>query len=526
VEARLVFLEGKRKGEILALSEQRTTIGRGAENTVTIDDDSVSRRHCIIQISDDQFEIRDLNSTNGTFLNGVRIAEVSTLSYGDEIRIGHSRLLFTSSEAQDFNGYGKWVNDISFVDEKALEESSVFELQIDKGATKILDTKALFETTREHRAVRDLVTIYRVGNAIHSIQDLSQLLQTVLDLVFEVVEADTGIIMLIEDGTEKLVPKVSRSRLPGRRKKRLAISHSIARRVLEGGTSILTGDALFDERFKNEESVFINGIRSAICVPLRGKNRVVGLLYADNHREKQAFEEADLRLLTAIGIQAGIAIENILLFEDKKELLLGSIKALVASEEARDPYTRGHSERVAANSVAIARELKLDDETISRIELAALLHDVGKVGIPDNILRKGSLIDSTEMELIRMHSTKGAEIIGHIKGVEEIAKAVRHHHERFDGSGYPDGLASTQIPLASRIIALADAYDAMTSDRPYRAAMSREETLKEIRKAAGAQFDEELVRIFTSIIKRGGARIENGTQVSEEPAYTHLKDTT
>ncbi len=524
VEARLVFLDGRRKGETLTLSEKETTIGRDAENLLTLDDESISRQHCTILISDDHFEVRDLNSTNGTLVNGVRVSGIAPLSYGDEIRIGHSHFLFTSSEARDLNGLSRVFNNISFADEADILESSVFELQIDKSATKILDTKALLETSREHRAVRDLVTIYRVGNALHSIQELPQLLETILELIFEVARADTAILMLTDRETGKLIPKVSRSRLQAKRRKRLAISHSIASRVLEGGTSILTGDALFDERFKDAESVFINGIRSAICVPLKGNNKVVGLLYADNHREKEAFEEADLRLLTAIGIQAGIAIENILLFQDKKELLLGSIRALVASEEARDPYTRGHSERVATTSVAIAKELQLDEETISQIELAALLHDVGKVGMPDSILRKTSLINSAEKKLVRMHPNKGAEIIKQIKGVEEIAKAVRHHHEKVDGSGYPDGLVSTQIPLASRIIALADAYDAMTSDRPYRAAMSREKTLGRIREAAGVQFDDELVLIFASVLKRGKVKIESGMQVSKEPLSTPTED--
>jgi CRP-like cAMP-binding protein len=178
-----------------------------------------------------------------------------------------------------------------------------------------------------------------------------------------------------------------------------------------------------------------------------------------------------------------------------------TIQALVNTLEARDPFTRGHTGRVTTIARAIAEQMHLSGDELENIEFGALLHDVGKIGVPDEILKKPEPLDSEQMEDIRLHPVKGREILGSIAYLEGIIPCVLYHHERYDGSGYPEHLAGTDIPLPGRIISVADAFDAMTIDRPYRKAMPYRRALAELRKEAGKQFDPKVVRAFLKVLK-------------------------
>jgi putative nucleotidyltransferase with HDIG domain len=186
----------------------------------------------------------------------------------------------------------------------------------------------------------------------------------------------------------------------------------------------------------------------------------------------------------------------------------------VASIEVRDPYTRGHSERVTAYSLALAQTLGLPDEEREVVELAALLHDVGKIGVPETILNKPGALDEAEFRILRAHPVHGEEIVRHVRHehVARIAHAVRHHHERWDGRGYPDALPGEQLALSARILGVADAWDAMTSDRPYRRALDRGKALAILTENAGTQFDPAVVAAFGTAFTAGAidqaARLE------------------
>jgi len=499
MKAKLVLLSGPKK-EVFKLNSGAYIVGRDDFSDITIHNDSVSRQHCLIKSDNGHYVIKDLKSTNGTFVNGRRIAE-KDLNVGDEITVGTCRLLFTITQTHEEDVK---IEVIQFFDENARATHDIVELPVKKDAADLIDTnlrqaKALTDA----KALRDLVTLYRLGNVIHSIQDRAKLLETILDMTFNVVEADVAMLLLLDKETHDLKPKAFRSRTKDSRTGTLAISRTLAQQVLEEGKAVLITDALTDKRFSARASIIHQGIKSAICAPLKGTSKTIGLLYVDSHSNEAAFSEEDLRLITAISIQASIALENSILFEEKKDLLLGSIRALIASTEARDPYTHGHSVRVASMCLAIAREMNLDEEIISTIELAALLHDTGKLGLPDTILRKNGALTNEEFELVKEHSVKGEQIIKNIKGIEEIAKTVRHHHEWFNGAGYPDRLAGKEIPLASRMISIADTFDAMSSNRPYRDALALNEALLEIERNAGRQFDERLVNLFLAIIIQG-----------------------
>lgn len=190
------------------------------------------------------------------------------------------------------------------------------------------------------------------------------------------------------------------------------------------------------------------------------------------------------------------------LYTKMRKVYLDTIRALAAAIDAKDPYTKGHSERVAEMSVALAQELNLPGREIENIEYTALLHDIGKIGIADKILGKNSSLTDKEFDKIKEHTIMGAKIIEPVDFLKNSYEAIYHHHERYNGYGYPDGIKEKDIPLSARIIAVADAYDAMGSDRPYRKKLSKDKILKELRDQSGKQFDPEVIKAFISILKR------------------------
>ena len=190
------------------------------------------------------------------------------------------------------------------------------------------------------------------------------------------------------------------------------------------------------------------------------------------------------------------------LYTKMRKMYIETIRALAAAIDAKDPYTKGHSERVTQTSVSLARELNLSEREIENIEYTALLHDIGKIGIDDSILGKKSSLTSQEFDKIKEHTIMGAKIIEPVEFLKGSYEAIYHHHERYDGDGYPDGLKEKNIPLSARIIAVADAYDAMGSDRPYRKKLNKDKILKELKDQSGKQFDPEVVNALISILDR------------------------
>ena len=255
-------------------------------------------------------------------------------------------------------------------------------------------------------------------------------------------------------------------------------------------------------------------IRNIMAVPLCGVDkaesrvadktkdgtRMIGLMVATNRLGKPDFDSIDVKLFNSVANSCAVFIENGRLFGDLKELFIGSLKALTSSIDAKDQYTRGHSERVAFISRWIAEKLaeseSLEDEQIHRIYLAGLLHDIGKIGVDESVLRKKGRLSDEEFDCIKKHPSIGAGILREIKQMRDIVPGVLCHHERIDGRGYPNGLAGEQVPLIGKIIGLADSFDAMTSKRTYRDAMTVEQALGEIEKGLGTQFDEKVGGLF------------------------------
>ena len=284
----------------------------------------------------------------------------------------------------------------------------------------------------------------------------------------------------------------------------------LARELKDGREALL--DSNVDGPFKYDWPDRINNI---LAVPLNGSDSVIGLMVATNILDKPDFDSTDIKLFNTVAHQCAVFMENGRLFGDLKELFVGALKALTNSIDAKDQYTRGHSERVAFISRWIAERMAetqtLDEEQIHKIYLAGLLHDVGKIGVNEAVLRKKGKLTEEELARIKAHPQIGASILSEIKQMREIVPGVLCHHERIDGNGYPKGLTGDQIPLIGKIIALADAFDAMTSRRVYREALSIKRAIAEIKKGIGSQFDPEVAGVFIeSDIRKLWSIIQDG----------------
>ncbi len=237
-------------------------------------------------------------------------------------------------------------------------------------------------------------------------------------------------------------------------------------------------------------------VRQLIAVPLTEGENVYGWLAAINHSSDAEFGSTEANLLNSVGAILGIHGGNIELYRQQSELLAGIIRALTSAIDAKDPYTCGHSDRVARVAVCIANQLGLEREAVDAIYLSGLLHDIGKIGVSDAVLRKPGKLTDEEYEHIKTHAEIGHKILIDLKKLDEVLPVVLHHHESWDGQGYPYRLPGPQIPLPARIIAVADAFDAMSSDRPYRKGMPDEKIDEIFRTGAGRQWDPEVIDAF------------------------------
>jgi putative nucleotidyltransferase with HDIG domain len=212
-------------------------------------------------------------------------------------------------------------------------------------------------------------------------------------------------------------------------------------------------------------------------------------------------------MLRVLSESAGMAIENARLFKDLQEAYVSTVRLLVSRIEEKDPYTHGHTERVAAYAVGIAKEMGFEAEEVQRIQFGAFLHDIGKVHTEDHVLHKPGALTDEEWRIVKMHPLRGAQMVKGVRFLERVTDMIRHHHERVDGRGYPDGLKGDQITTAAKIVNVADAFDAMTTDRPYRAGLTVEQAIGQMTEKAGTQFAAEIVEVFVKGLQAGNIRV-------------------
>jgi putative nucleotidyltransferase with HDIG domain len=244
-----------------------------------------------------------------------------------------------------------------------------------------------------------------------------------------------------------------------------------------------------------------------LCCPIHVKSRFIGLLLLGERVLGEGFTPLDMEMLASLSSSASIAIENARLYAELQETYVATIKAFVNTIEAKDPYTRGHTERVAEYATSIAEGMGYSQEDVETVRFGAILHDIGKLGVYEQILWKPTELDEEEWKIVKSHPEMGASILSGIRFLEKAIDIVRHHHERLDGKGYPDSLQGEALSLNARIVCVADSFDAMTSDRPYRDALRVEEAISQMEKKSGTQFDHRVVETFKKLITEGSLRI-------------------
>jgi len=348
-------------------------------------------------------------------------------------------------------------------------------------------------------------TLMELSAILNSTLQISEVLRRAVEAATRLMECEVGSLLLLNEKCDELVFEVALGER-GREVKevRLKVGEGVAGWVARTGQSTVVSDVRRDPRFSRRVDVRTHFVtRSMICVAVKSRDRIIGVLQAINRRTDRPFDGEDQRLFESLARQVGIAIENARLYEEVKETFLSTAATLAEAIEKRDPYTGGHVRRVVDISLAVGEELGLKPEEKETLELAAILHDVGKIGIRDGVLLKHGPLTPEELAHIRLHPQLGAEILAPIKQLEAVIPAVRHHQERCDGQGYPQGLKGDEIPLASRVIAVADAFDAMTTDRPYRPRLSDEAAATEIEQCAGSQFDPKVAEAFLRAFRGG-----------------------
>lgn len=349
---------------------------------------------------------------------------------------------------------------------------------------------------------------------LHSLMDMAALINSSLDpeeirqmavsVATTCVGADAASLLLLDQETEELYfEAASGEKGQSLKQIRLKPGQGIAGWVARKGGSLLIDDVRLDKRFHSGiDKMTGYETRSMIAVPVSSRERMLGVLQVLNKRVGY-FTQDDLDILETLANQIGTAIENALLFQEQRETFLGVTVAFAEALEKRDKYTGGHTRRVCDYSMSIARQIGLTSIQTEELHLSAILHDIGKIGVADRILQKPGKLEPDEFMEMCSHPQIGYDILEHVKSLRKMLGGVRHHHEKFDGTGYPDGKKGKQIPLIARIIAVADAFDAMTSNRSYRKSLGIETALKELEIFSGRQFDPQVVEAFMQAYRSG-----------------------
>jgi putative nucleotidyltransferase with HDIG domain len=376
-----------------------------------------------------------------------------------------------------------------------------------KDRSMLLESIMLKEATQKNRELmninqelqqkmRDLEVISLILQKLEQANTIKNLINTLVNLAGEITLCDEACFCTFSNDCPdpSILASFSRSKRDLALNARYILSKNIKKVVNDGIPLIINNNQ--------------NSCTMAIPLKIKASTFGVLVLYADDKTGR--FSGKDLYYLNFLLKKASSLVENLALYENIFESLFAQLYAFVETIEARDPYTKQHSHRVSLYAMSIAEAMNCTQEEIDKLNVAGLLHDIGKIGTPDNILMKPARLSADEFAVIKKHPITGSTIIGHLGMWLDEQNIIRHHHERFDGKGYPDGLKSDEIPLLSRILSVADVYDALTSDRSYREKMREDEALKIIRENSGSQFDPRVVDAFFNSYRQNKIALSAG----------------
>ena len=348
-----------------------------------------------------------------------------------------------------------------------------------------------------------ILTLDEINKAISSSLSHEKIIETAIQSIERIIQSE--LVAVLGDEKGKLV---------------VTATHSVgvtAPATIQTG-AILTGNCIACNAFKKGESLYIPhlgkekrlnpldralakaGIKSLLAIPLVSRDITKGVLLLGNTQVGR-FVREDAFAIEKIASQMAVALENAHLYEEMRSLFISTVTSLANAIDAKSPWTKGHSERVMRISATIAKEMGLDEQMIERVRLGGLLHDIGKIGILEALLEKPTTLSEDEFPPMRLHPEKGVAILAPIDQLRDVLPGILFHHERFDGAGYPKGLKGEAIPLEARIIMVADSFDAMVAERPYKKGYSLNQALAELRIKAGSQFDPVVAEFFCQYVE-------------------------
>jgi response regulator RpfG family c-di-GMP phosphodiesterase len=493
----LVVLDGPAEGKRLTVGTG-VTVGRSSRCDLTLAHQLVSRTHAEVTKNGTAFWVRDLGSVNGTYLNG-RLVTSAELADGDHITVGDFTLQFHLDD-----GVRKSTD--SFV---VLYSSTPQDPPIRlHGAPSALQESLLSaDQARAERARMRLEILVSVTQNLARLRELDVLYPMVVDELLRVLPAErVALFLTTPDGTLEAKVASNANDPEGT----VEVSRTILDEVVANRICVLSADAKSEGEYDSSASIVLQDIRSVLCVPIESKADLLGAIYLDAPGRQGVFTEEDLHFVSGVASVAAVAITNAKAMDavrstaqELNRAYLSMLAVLANAIEARDHYTIGHTWRVARFAQAIARRLGWTEEKISEIEVGGVLHDIGKIGVPDSILSKAGPLSDQEEEQMMLHPEIGARMLRDVPSLEYVLPYVLHHHEYYDGTGYPHRLAEQAIPIQARLLAVADALDAMTSDRPYRSGLEPDRAMAEIRSNAGTQFDPVIVEALVQAFDAG-----------------------
>ena len=328
------------------------------------------------------------------------------------------------------------------------------------------------------------------------------LARALVDLALKITKSEAGCVLLVETSKVELLPAASRGlSVESVNTIKTKLAQSIA------GSEIKAGNPIFMEASGTKAvSVGLESVKNCrpgmiTSIPLKVRDKLTGFISVVCPGDTKTFESKDIVLLSMLADQTALLFENLGLYDNIQGFYFEIIQALARTIDAKDSYTHDHADRARKYARLICKKLQLPEKEVTTIEYAAMVHDIGKIGIKEEILHKAGKLNPDEEESLRRHPQIGNRILEPVAFLASVAPIVLYHHEWYNGEGYPDGLKGDEIPLGSRIVSVIDAYDAMTSDRPYRKAFSKPDAIKELVEGKGIQFDPKVVDVFLEVLK-------------------------
>lgn len=417
---------------------------------------------------------------------------------------GGSYCQYTISWAKQslLRGLWSWVFPQRHLLEEAVAEMEKDKVLLQKKYEEVYD----LNVELKHR-LDQLVSLQESSRAIVSILDAKKLLTSVMRLLTQTIGFERAILMLVDEnkkvlryaygvGAEESIERAFRNyQIPMDRASNILV------RVANTGIPAFIEDSTVAPLNRENPILKILKPKSFVIVPLISRNRIIGVLGADKGKSEARISQEDRDYLLSYANQIAVALDNAKLYHDINESYMSSIQSLALALEAKDSYTKGHSERVTRHATEIAKLLGLSETECERLGQMSMMHDIGKIGVPDMILVKPGKLSPHEWDLICRHTTVGAKIIDPLHLPKNEIAIIKSHHERIDGKGYPEGLTGDELPIEARIVSVADAFDAMTTDRPYRRALTLGATCQELRVNSGRQFDPEVARALLELVE-------------------------